>query len=530
MKIKTKCLALLCVSLFSSLQLLTAQSLTGDVSIKSFLGKTDKTGRTNNSISEKNAEGTSMANEYQGYLSTLRSDDDDGMIIPNPQLAMSTKGYPVTAGDVYTLAFAVGGSTVTTIITVDRTYKVRVANLAVLDVYGMTYAQLKSQVEAIVIKNVPMSGVQFVLTTPAVFTVTVSGEVKETRTRQAWALTRLSQVLKGTFTDYSSYRKVKVSSADGKSKNYDLFKAVRFGDLDQDPYLRPGDEVEVQRAERQVTIEGAVERPGTYQLVTGEDLLSLIYYQAGGLTDYADLGRVELHRFDAAEKTTSVTYLTKTDIENNLKLFNHDWINIVSSEDLLPVMFIEGAVSQNKDLDDVAQMKKITVRFDYNMNYSFLISQYAEYFNEVADLSSAYVIRRGEVIPIDLSKILYDRSYISDLAVEPYDILEVPFKMYYVTVSGAVHNPGRYPYVKDRTWDYYIGLAGGFVDEKNSGDAIVIRDINGKKLSLNDPITPETNIKAKANSFTYYFGQFAPVVTTVLSIITAALSIKALSQ
>ena len=140
------------------------------------------------------------------------------------------------------------------------------------------------------------------------------------------------------------------------------------------------------------------------------------------------------------------------------------------------------------------------------------------------------MIRRGEVIPIDLSKILYDRSFVSDLSVEPYDVLEVPFKMYYVTVSGAVNNPGRYPYVKNRTWDYYIGLAGGFVDEKNSGDAIVITDVNGKKLRPNDPITPETNIKAKANSFTYYFGQFAPVVTTVLSIITAALSIKALSQ
>ena len=303
-----------------------------------------------------------------------------------------------------------------------------------------------------------------------------------------------------------------------------------MGDLDQDPYLRPGDEVEVQRADRQVTIEGAVERPGKYQLVAGEDLLSLIYYQAGGLTDFADLGRVELHRFDGAEKTTSVTYLVKADIENNIQLFNHDRVNIVSSEDLLPVMFIEGAVTRQQDADDLAQMKKITVRFDYDMNYSFLVHQYAEYFSEIADLSSAYVIRRGEVIPIDLSKILYDRSFVSDLSVEPYDVLEVPFKMYYVTVSGAVNNPGRYPYVKDRTWDYYIGLAGGFVDEKNSGDAIVITDVNGKKLRPNDPITPETNIKAKANSFTYYFGQFAPVVTTVLSIITAALSIKALSQ
>ena len=176
MKIKTKCLALVCISLFSLLQPLTSQSF---YDAKSDKGKKSDSGKA--------------SVDCQGYLSAFQSDGDDDLIIPNPQLAMSTKGYPVTAGDVYTLAFAVGGSTVTTIITVDRTYKVRVANLAVLDVYGMTYAQLKSQVEAIVIKNVPMSGVQFVLTTPAVFTVTVSGEVKETRTRQALSLIHISE-------------------------------------------------------------------------------------------------------------------------------------------------------------------------------------------------------------------------------------------------------------------------------------------------------------------------------------------------
>jgi hypothetical protein len=53
----------------------------------------------------------------------------------------------------------------------------------------------------------------------------------------------------------------------------------------------------------------------------------------------------------------------------------------------------------------------------------------------------------------------------------------------------------------------------------------VITDISGKKLSKGEEITPETIITARTNGGLYYFNQFAPVVTTVLSIISTTLSI-----
>jgi protein involved in polysaccharide export with SLBB domain len=97
-----------------------------------------------------------------------------------------------------------------------------------------------------------------------------------------------------------------------------------------------------------------------------------------------------------------------------------------------------------------------------------------------------------------------------------------------VTVAGAVAAPGRYPYIPDRAWDYYVALAGGFVKERNSFESVEIKDLAGKRMGKGDAITPETTITARTNAGLYYFNQYAPVITTVLSIITTFISVTML--
>ena len=106
----------------------------------------------------------------------------------------------------------------------------------------------------------------------------------------------------------------------------------------------------------------------------------------------------------------------------------------------------------------------------------------------------------------------------------------VPFEQSFVTVAGAVQVPGRYPYIPDRTWDYYIGLAGGFDKNRNAGDMIKITDKNNKKYSKKNFITPESTITAETTAFTFYFNKYAPIITTVLSAITTTISIIAITK
>lgn len=448
--------------------------------------------------------------------------------LPNVQLALSNPDYMVTAGDIYSLTYAAGNTPVNFHIVVDSGYKIKVSNLATLDVAGKSYATVKKQVEEIVQKNYPLSGAQFILTTPAAFTVTVTGEVKETKEQKAWALTRLSEVLNGITTDYASNRKVTVTGLGGKVKTYDLFKAQRSGDLSQDPYVRPGDVITVNRYERRVTVNGAVERPGTYELLKNENLKDLVNFYGNGLAPMADTSRIELTRYtnQNAEYGEKI-YLDQKSVDENLALQNLDEVCISSYTQLKPVMFIEGAVLAKEDGSlEVSDRKIIT--FEENTNYAYLIRNYSAWFTSAAaDVENAYIVRRQQIIPLNIADILYDASFYSEETVQPYDKLVVPFKQLFVTVAGAVRNPGRFPYIPDRTADYYIGLAGGYDRTKNAGEAITVVDINGKKLKKDVIIEPETTITARTNAFTYYFNQYAGIVTTIVSVISTTLTIQA---
>ena len=456
-------------------------------------------------------------------------------LTPNPQLALSTSDYLVTAGDVYSLAFIVGSSPVTYSIPIDSTYKIRVANLAVINVAGKTFNQLKTQIEEIVTKNYPMSGVQFAIVSPAVFKVTIEGEVKETKIKQAWALSRLSDILDDDFlTEYSSDRDIVIQSANGTKKTYDMFKAERFGDLSQNPYVRPDDKIIINKIKRSVKISGAVERPGTYTLLENENLKKLLDYYGGSLTDYADTSRIELVRYNAENISNKAIYLNQKSIDDDFVLENHDSITIFKSTDLLPIMFIEGAVNNSSNMADLETSTKvsenniITVKFNPDTNYAYLVRTYENYFQDVSDLQKAYIIRGDTVINIDLTKILYDRSFYSDETVLPNDRLMIPFKQNFISVAGAVRAPGRYPYIPGRDWEYYIGLAGGFDRSMNSGKKVKITDIDGKKLSKKDAITPETTITAETNSFTYFFKEYSNIILTFLSLVTSVISLVAI--
>ena len=234
------------------------------------------------------ARSQSTTAQSQTNMDSLQDEVGSAALRPSAQIAMSSIDYPVTAGDIYTLAFAVGTNIVSYVLSVDTTYKIRVANLAVLDGAGLTFVQLKKQVEGIVTKNYPMSGVQFFITTPAVFNVIVQGEVLQTKVCQAWALTRVGDLLENLYTPYSSERFVEITSASGVKKNCDLFKAFRFGDMENNPYLRPGDVISVKKAERRVEISGEIEREGLYELAEGENIKELVEYYGGGFTSFAD--------------------------------------------------------------------------------------------------------------------------------------------------------------------------------------------------------------------------------------------------
>jgi len=644
----------------------------------------------------------------------------DEQAMQNLMLARSSLTYRVTPGDVYTLVFMMGGNPVSYTIIVDTSYRIRVAHMGIINGAGRTFAQVRVDVEALVARNLPLSGPQLILTQPAVFRVFVNGEVYETGERSAWGLTRLSSLIDGNLTGFASIRNISVRASNGQTRVFDLFRFQRFGDQTQNPYLRPGDVITFNRVDRVVTIQGEVERPGTYQMLTGENLRELIELYGNnlmpladlsrmtltrfvgggeisgdivllseediadnfvlqhmdvisipnitdfrpavpververtitidgavrrpgafelmqhenlrdlieiygdGLTPLADLTRMTLTRFVGSEEISgdiillsqediasdfalkhmdiisipSITdfrpavpveriertitiggavrrpgtfelmqhenlrelieiygdgyspladlsrielvrhtnsedlsgnriFLTRLDLENNFALEHLDVVHIPALGDLMPVMFIEGAIGVDITADLTAT-NRITLQFQNGDTFAAMVRRNRGWFSAVSDTENAYVIRQGgEIIPINLNLALFDASYRGEHLIQAHDTLIIPFRQFFVTVAGAVALPGRFPFIPDRGWEYYVALAGGFIPGRNARNRIDMVDISGRRLGPTDPITPETIITARSNHPMHLLIQYvAPVLSVVTAMLTVILIVR----
>jgi protein involved in polysaccharide export with SLBB domain len=362
---------------------------------------------------------------------------------------------------------------------------------------------------------------------------TILGEVAETGSRSITALTRLSALL----TDLSakaSTRLAIVSSPGGPEKIYDLFLSRRFGDLSQDPYIRPGDTIRVPAAGRRVSIQGEVFRPGEYELLPGEGLRELVEYYADGFTLAADPEGLDLTRISVSPgqvgEARHISYREQVDFA----LEDRDQVTVRNKIEKRPRIFFEGALyaAITGDVETTSAGIEGTTLVEYPFFSGETLGNAAynlrDRFGAVSDLRKAYMIRGQEHIPVDMYQFVYHRDFSKDMVLENGDTIIIPFQQYFVLVSGAVIAPGRYPYVPDRMAEYYINLAGGRDDLLNTGGGIKISDMNNQRLDPGNFIKPETIIEVPTNRLSARINQYAPVISIVLTLISTTLSIFAI--
>ncbi|MDR0377036.1 MAG: SLBB domain-containing protein, partial [Spirochaetaceae bacterium] len=83
------------------------------------------------------------------------------------------------------------------------------------------------------------------------------------------------------------------------------------------------------RQERRITLEGAVRRPGTYDLAPNENLRDLIEVYGDGFTPLADKSRMELVRYVGSGSVSGDKMIfTEMDIRENYPLQNYDAIMV----------------------------------------------------------------------------------------------------------------------------------------------------------------------------------------------------------
>lgn len=104
------------------------------------------------------------------------------------------------------------------------------------------------------------------------------------------------------------------------------------------------------------------------------------------------------------------------------------------------------------------------------------------------------MLREGVAQPVvvDARQLLEKAVSPADIVLKANDRVVIPYLRFSVFVSGAVENPGTYPYAPGRTYHYYITLAGG--SSQDAPDKVYITDVNGKMREQKEVIQPEDRI------------------------------------
>jgi protein involved in polysaccharide export with SLBB domain len=326
---------------------------------------------------------------------------------------------------------------------------------------------------------------------------------------------RLQDLLKGTsgLNTSSDIRNIKIISKDGSKGVYDLLSFFRKGDYKQNPYLKDGDVVIIEKVNKVVSIMGHILYPATYEFREGETINDLINL-AGGLTYKARKDSIELIRFEEDGINQFSQYFSYDNIQQNpiqLKFsdlvvvrelttyYDEQWVsiegkikypglyNIVKDKTKLSEIIIQAGGF----LEDASLVDATLYRTDADSSYDpeferiKLIPRVDMTDDEYDYLKAKSRQRYGKVV-IDFTALFKDNQSNEDIILKRKDVINIPEKKNYVSIIGQVVNPGNIVYSSNLKVSDYIQLAGGFSWRAIEGDVRVIKVNTGEWVDADD--------------------------------------------
>ena len=316
--------------------------------------------------------------------------------------------------------------------------------------------------------NVLLRDQDIIIVKPYASIVTVAGNVKrpgQYELKQGETISDLVHFFSG-FTSNAYQDLILVERINGTQKelNEIVYKEQPHFLLQDGDILTVG--AIIDRFENRVSIEGAVYRPGTYELTTDITLADL-FQKAEGVTQNAFLDRGIIYRTIDDVKQEIISFSVSDILNNNanIDLQREDRVRIFSTESLKEkyTVSINGAINNPQ-----------TVAFMDKMHIEDLIAMSGG-FKEGADVALIDISRRvtdGDFKTISktiqntsTNNLLIDGN--NDFYLEPFDRVSVRYLKGYsvqknVSVSGEVSHPGSYSIVtKGERVSDLIEKAGG---------------------------------------------------------------------
>ena len=276
------------------------------------------------------------------------------------------------------------------------------------------------------------------------------------------------------------------------------FDAVAIWEGSQpDIPLRANDSVVVPIDRVTVSITGAVELPGEYELLRGATVADLVN-QAGGPTPHANRRRIMVRQPDAegAYVSMGVTF------EEGMRVTLRDdaVVRVLSSYGSGSAVVIEGAVygkpigsdgpialpaatlaesELQTGLPAPVPVRLVLPFFPGMTAYDALYAVGGP--TPYARAGESYVVRAAERIDLDAGALWESDGLRGDVPLQPRDQVVIPSADVFVTVLGEVNRPGVIPFQFGLTVSDFLLRAGGATREADLG-LIHFVDKTGKRL------------------------------------------------
>ncbi|WP_242344759.1 SLBB domain-containing protein [Anaeromyxobacter terrae] len=396
-------------------------------------------------------------------------------------------------------------------VTIDLEGRAFVPKIGYLTLQGKTLTEARDAIRGAVSRFYPRLNFDVALAEPRTFLVQVVAGVREPGTYAARAVERVATVVAraGGAAPRASRRVVEIRRRDGSTAAADLALFALTGDVMHNPYLLDGDVVRVPFEELAVTVDGAVNRPGRYELIGTRDLAEVVQV-AGGLAATAtrQLPVSIVRRLPDDRQDQQLLPFTAGGQVPSAKLQHDDAVHLPDYLELQRSVMVVGAIkgvtppsaTGGAIPDEAASTRRLP--FVEGDSVRTLLERVGG-VGPLADLTGSYVLRSGKALPVDLYSLVMLRNLKADRPVELGDTLVIPFKRRNILVQGAVFTPGSYPYNPTFGIEQYLALAGGRNRFAQSLSDVRIITPNGetRKFSRDLPIDPGSSLVVPERNF-----------------------------
>ena len=421
--------------------------------------------------------------------------------------------YRLGPGDVLTL-HARGSVSRDVPLEVGPEGSVMIPDDGVVFVAGRTLAEVRADILQRVRRLYRNVELQVRLTRPRTFRIYLTGQVVSPGPGLANGSFRVADVLTpAMLLGGASRRNIEVIHTDGTREPADLELFLQTGIAVWNPWLRDGDVIQVPTSTRFVYVDGAVARPGRYELGQ-RDSVRTVLQLAGDPLPSAEPGRMLVVRFTGAAAPESLT-LSLDDtvsrranpalgdgdrvyvyfVPNYRQLHQAAIVGEVRRPGTFPItegrtslselVGMSGGVLPSADMSTlrVHRGATLTAGKDQELERLLRLSRSDLTASEYEVLRSR-LARLREDYSVDWIRLQADPSL--DLKLRDGDVVSVDRSVLAIRVDGEVRQPGLLNFVPGQDVYAYIERAGGLSNRAWRGKIRVTRVVTGQTLLARD--------------------------------------------